>query len=160
MIHKPTPSPNTIVIDKSNDKPSIFKKISNIFNSKEKIMSEKMKNENENENELKGGMTAIVHAGADLLLRTAYCPDKFIHRVVLLNSSSDLLQISENIEKKIDEKNTEIDGNGQETVNENSEITDMNREGSSCSGIYYMNICTYIHINIYIYTYIYTYIYM
>jgi hypothetical protein len=29
-------------------------------------------------------MTAIVHAGADLLLRTAYCPDKFSHRVVLL----------------------------------------------------------------------------
>ena len=29
-------------------------------------------------------MTAIVHAGADLLLRTAYCPDKFTHRVVLL----------------------------------------------------------------------------
>ena len=29
-------------------------------------------------------MTAIVHAGADLLLRTAYCPEKFSHRVVLL----------------------------------------------------------------------------
>lgn len=29
-------------------------------------------------------MTAIVHTGADLLLRTAYCPDKFSHRVVLI----------------------------------------------------------------------------
>lgn len=29
-------------------------------------------------------ITAIIHAGADLLLRTAYCPDKFSHRVVLL----------------------------------------------------------------------------
>lgn len=31
-----------------------------------------------------GSITAIIHAGADLLLRTAYCPDKFSHRVVLL----------------------------------------------------------------------------
>jgi hypothetical protein len=31
-----------------------------------------------------GSITAIIHAGADLLLRTAYCPDKFFHRVVLL----------------------------------------------------------------------------
>ena len=31
-----------------------------------------------------GSISAIIHAGADLLLRTAYCPDKFPHRVVLL----------------------------------------------------------------------------
>ena len=36
--------------------------------------------ENKNEN----SMTAIIHAGADLFLRTAYCPDKFNHRVVFL----------------------------------------------------------------------------
>lgn len=29
-------------------------------------------------------MVAIIHAGADLLLRTAYCPDKFSHRVAIL----------------------------------------------------------------------------
>ena len=29
-------------------------------------------------------MIAIIHAGADLLLRTAYCPDKFSHRLVTL----------------------------------------------------------------------------
>jgi hypothetical protein len=27
-----------------------------------------------------GKLTAVVHVGADLLLRTAYCPDKFSHR--------------------------------------------------------------------------------
>lgn len=32
--------------------------------------------------------TAICHAGADLLLRTAYCPDKFPHRVALLDGRS------------------------------------------------------------------------
>ena len=30
-------------------------------------------------------LTAIAHAGADLLLRTAYCPDKFAHRVMILD---------------------------------------------------------------------------
>eukprot|EP01038_Epipyxis_sp_PR26KG_P008732 gene8732-11798_t len=34
---------------------------------------------------------AIGHAGADVLLRTAYCPDKFSHRIALLNSSSDVI---------------------------------------------------------------------
>ena len=32
----------------------------------------------------KDSMTAIIHAGADLLLRTAYAPDKFNHRVALI----------------------------------------------------------------------------
>ena len=33
-------------------------------------------------------MVAIIHAGADLLLRTAYCPDKFSHRVAILRLES------------------------------------------------------------------------
>jgi diaminopimelate decarboxylase len=30
-------------------------------------------------------VTAVTHAGADLLLRTAYCPEKFPHRLRLLS---------------------------------------------------------------------------
>ena len=33
-------------------------------------------------------ITAICHAGADLMLRTAYCPDKFSHRVALLDGAN------------------------------------------------------------------------
>lgn len=40
----------------------------------------------------KKNITAVVHAGADLLLRTAYCPDKFPHRIVLLDAHKQLLQ--------------------------------------------------------------------
>jgi diaminopimelate decarboxylase len=32
-------------------------------------------------------LTAVVHAGADLFLRQCYCPEKFQHRVQLLNRS-------------------------------------------------------------------------
>jgi len=35
---------------------------------------------------------AIGHAGADVLLRTAYCPDKFPHRVLLLNKEMQILE--------------------------------------------------------------------
>jgi diaminopimelate decarboxylase len=35
----------------------------------------------------KGHVTAIVHAGADLLLRAAYCPDKFPHRVAFCSAA-------------------------------------------------------------------------
>jgi diaminopimelate decarboxylase len=41
-------------------------------------------------------ITAVGHAGADILLRTAYCPDKFSHRVVLLNSEMEIISASEN----------------------------------------------------------------
>ena len=34
---------------------------------------------------------AITHAGADLMLRTAYCPDKFSHRLELLSNGGELL---------------------------------------------------------------------
>lgn len=34
---------------------------------------------------------AITHAGADLMLRTAYCPDKFSHRLELLSSAGELV---------------------------------------------------------------------
>ena len=32
-------------------------------------------------------LTAVVHTGADLFLRQCYCPEKFVHRVQLLNRS-------------------------------------------------------------------------
>jgi diaminopimelate decarboxylase len=32
-------------------------------------------------------ITAIIHTGADLFLRTAYCPDKFSHRVAIADSN-------------------------------------------------------------------------
>lgn len=38
---------------------------------------------------------ATVHAGADLLLRTAYCPDKFSHRLMLLDAHKQVLTTSE-----------------------------------------------------------------
>lgn len=34
---------------------------------------------------------AITHAGADLMLRTAYCPDKFSHRLELLSNEGELV---------------------------------------------------------------------
>jgi diaminopimelate decarboxylase len=33
-------------------------------------------------------LVAVTHAGADLFLRTAYCPEKFAHRIVLLNENN------------------------------------------------------------------------
>jgi hypothetical protein len=125
MIHKSTPLLNSVITDKTG----IFKKISNIFNSKEKT------EKSGNLNDVKGGMTAIVHAGADLLLRTAYCPEKFIHRVVLLNSSSDLLQISETVEKKIDvdDNRSKSEINGIVLEDENSKETYLNDNIEGCS---------------------------
>jgi len=43
----------------------------------------------------KRSVTAVVQAGADLLLRTAYCPDKFPHRLVLLDAHKQVLTSSE-----------------------------------------------------------------
>jgi diaminopimelate decarboxylase len=42
-------------------------------------------------NPTSGNVTAIIHAGADLFLRTAYCPEKFHHRVHLLSNTGLLL---------------------------------------------------------------------
>jgi diaminopimelate decarboxylase len=43
-----------------------------------------------------GHVTAVAHAGADILLRTAYCPNKFTHRINLLNNNGEVLKTSNN----------------------------------------------------------------
>lgn len=47
-----------------------------------------------------GHLTAVAHAGADILLRTAYCPNKFAHRINLLNSTGEVLKTSNNSDEK------------------------------------------------------------
>ncbi len=46
-------------------------------------------------------VTAICHAGADLLLRTAYCGDKFMHRVALLSEELRLVSTAEQIDDSV-----------------------------------------------------------
>lgn len=38
-------------------------------------------------------LVAVVHAGADLFLRTAYCPDKFAHRVEIIDSLKKIVRM-------------------------------------------------------------------
>ena len=64
----------------------------------------------------KSRMTAITHAGADLLLRTAYCPDKFSHRVALLNKSGEVVQSVEQMKEGMIEDGVECRPSGVVTV--------------------------------------------